>query len=89
MSTPPPIVAVVWEDATTLDEGPWVDMPDKRSYQPKLFYQVGFLLHDEPEGVTLVHAWSEDTISVREQIPRGMIRSIVVQPFGAKKRGKR
>jgi hypothetical protein len=88
MSTPPPIVAVVWEDATTLDTGPWVDMPEKQKYEPKLFYQVGFLLHDEPEGVTLVHAWSTDTISVREQIPRGMIRSMVFLPL-EKKRGKR
>lgn len=72
---PPPLVLVEWEDATQLDSGPWADN-ETPAYTPKLFQQVGFLLSDTPEGVILTHAWSDNLVATRDQIPRGMVRSI-------------
>lgn len=72
----PPLVVVTWEDATMLDEGAWADTDTEHEYKAKIFEQVGFLLHDGPEGVILTHAWHEETIAAREQIPRGMIRRV-------------
>lgn len=73
---PPPLVLCVWEDAVLLDDGPWVHTPEPAPYTPKLFYQVGFLVGDDPEGVQLCEAWSDGVISPRTQIPRGMVRSV-------------
>jgi cellulose synthase/poly-beta-1,6-N-acetylglucosamine synthase-like glycosyltransferase len=79
---PPPLVMVVWEDATVLDSGPWVVNADAdHAYKPHLVYQVGFLLKHTEEGVHLTQAWHPDTIAARDQIPLGMIRSITpLQP---------
>ena len=75
MSKPPPMVLIEWEDATQLDTGAWADN-DTPAYVPKIFQQVGFLLSDTPEGVILTSAWSPDLVAARDQIPRGMVRSI-------------
>ena len=72
---PPPLVLVEWEDATQLDAGPWASN-EPVDYKPKVFQQVGFLISDTPDGVILTHAWSDDLVAARDQIPRGMIRSI-------------
>jgi hypothetical protein len=71
----PPLVLVQWEDATLLDLEPWAVNKD-HTYSPKLFTSVGFLLYDGKEGLILTSAWSVDTVAARDQIPRGMIRSI-------------
>lgn len=85
MTTPvPQMVLVVWEDATQLDGGPWADNAE-HVYAPKLFRQVGFLLHQSDEGVILSHAWSPDTVATRDQIPAGMIRQITVLTTGTKR----
>lgn len=73
----PPLVLIVWEDAAVMDSGPWASN-EATTYTPRLFEQVGFLLCDEPAGVILTHAWSAETVAAREQIPRGMIRSMTV-----------
>lgn len=76
LDTAPPLVLVTWEDATLLDTGgAWADNKDHK-YEPKLFVSVGFLLYDGKEGVILTSAWSVDTVAARDQIPRGMVRSM-------------
>ncbi len=86
MSDAPPIVAVVWEDAQVMDDGAWVENAN-HDYKPYLVYQVGFLLSDTPEGLILSQAWNPKMVGARDQIPRGMVRSVT--PLVAKrKRGK-
>lgn len=75
LDTAPPLVMIVWEDATMLDCEAWAPNKDHR-YSPKHFVSVGFLLYDGKEGVILTSAWSPDTVAARDQVPRGMIRSI-------------
>jgi hypothetical protein len=88
--TPPPLVLVQWEDATILDSGPWTVAPEPGlPYTPRIFYQVGFLIGDQAEGIQLCEAWSDDVIAPRTQIPRGMIREIRSLRVEEKKRGKR
>lgn len=71
----PPLAVVEWEDAGLIDVGPWVEN-EPAKYAPKMFIQVGFVLHDGDDGVILTHAWSPDLIAPRDQIPRGMIRKL-------------
>jgi hypothetical protein len=71
------LVYVVWEDACELDDSPWGWMPDDFVYEPTLCKQVGFLLYDGSEGVVISNGVMKDgTVARRNQIPRGMIRSI-------------
>jgi hypothetical protein len=76
----PPIVLVVWEDATELDSTAWVH-ETKHEYKASeaVIHSIGFLLDDAPGGLVLTSAWADDGAMVarREQIPRGMIRKIV------------
>lgn len=77
---PPPIVAVTWEDAAVIDAGPWVPN-EAKAYKPHIVLQVGFLLSCTDEGVILSQAWHPESVAARDQIPRGMIRSMtVLQP---------
>lgn len=75
----PPLVLVVWEDATELDTTAWVNETDHK-YKPQeaMMHSVGFMLVETKAGVVLTGAWCEDgqTVARREQIPRGMIRKI-------------
>lgn len=72
----PKLVMVIWEDALELsDGGPWMDNKPK-PYKPHIFWHVGFLVSEYPEGIHLTEAWSQDLIAKGTQIPRGMIRSI-------------
>lgn len=88
MSEAPPLVLVEWEDATTLDPHPWVDN-EAVTYRPLVFRQVGFMLAQTPEGVVLTQAWHPDKVAARDQIPRGMIRSITpLSPAPVRRRGK-
>ena len=80
MSTPPPMVALLWEDAKVMDSGPWAENKD-HVYQKHLVHQVGFLLSHTEEGVVLTQAWHPESVAARDQIPRAMIRSMtVLQP---------
>jgi len=74
---PPPIVAVLWEDAAVIDSGPWADN-DGRPYKAHMVHQVGFLLSHTEEGVMLTQAWHPETVAARDQIPLAMIRSMTV-----------
>lgn len=76
----PPLVLVIWEDATELDSSAWVyDAKHDYKTDEAVMHSVGFLLHESKKGVVLTPAWCEDGAQVgrRDQIPRGMIRSIV------------
>lgn len=75
----PKIALVVWEDATQLADGAWMDanhIKIMKEYSPKLFSQVGFVIKDFPEGIILTEAWNATLVANPTQIPRGMIRSI-------------
>jgi hypothetical protein len=74
--TIPPMVLVTWEDATTRDDGTWVEHADKQEYKPQIMHTVGFLLYEGKEGVIVTDTWNEDQMSPRDQIPRGMIRKL-------------
>jgi hypothetical protein len=91
---PPPLVSVLWEDAACLDHEPWVPTPETPpTYSPVLVTTVGFLLHQSDAGLIITGAWSPDRTGPRDQIPAGMLRSVVFlvpAPGPAKaKRGKR
>ncbi len=75
VDTAPPLVLVTWEDATLLDLEAWAPNKDHK-YEPKLFLSVGFMLYDGPGGIILTSAWSVDTVAARDQIPKGMVRSV-------------
>lgn len=71
------LICVHWEDACELDDSPWGWMPDDFVYEPTMCIQVGFLLYDGPEGIVISNGVMKDgTVARRNQIPRGMIRSI-------------
>jgi hypothetical protein len=79
MKARPPIVHVVWEDATELDATAWVhETAHAYKTDEAVIHSVGFLLDDNPKGVVISSAWAEDgqMVARREQIPRGMIRTI-------------
>ncbi len=68
---------VVWEDAAELDETPWALHDECFTYDPVLCKQVGFVVYDGPEGIVLTEAVIGDvTVARRNQIPKGMIRSL-------------
>ncbi len=86
---PPPIVAVVWEDAKVMDSNPWADNKD-HTYQTHLVRQVGFLLSHTEQGVILTQAWHPETVAARDQIPLAMIRSMtILQPVPAPAKRRR
>lgn len=75
----PPLIRVTWEDAACLDSEPWVPTPDvPPTYHPVIVTTVGFLLHQSDAGIIITGAWSPDRTGPRDQIPSGMIRSVVM-----------
>jgi hypothetical protein len=86
--TAPQLVSVLWEDACCLDHGEtWVPTPETPPvYAPVLITTVGFLLHQSDEGLIITGAWSADRTGPRDQIPRGMVRSVTfLEPVKAKR----
>jgi hypothetical protein len=86
----PPLIRVTWEDAACLDHEPWVPTPDTPPmYSPVLVTTVGFLLHQSDAGIIITGAWSPDRTGPRDQIPKGMVRSVVfLEPSKAKRARK-
>ena len=79
----PPLVLVVWEDARTLDGGPWV-LNEPREYKPHLVTQVGFLLSHTEQGIIMSQAWRPEFLAAPYQIPLGMVRSMtLLEPAAA------
>lgn len=72
----PPMVCVTWEDASQMDSTVWVENSGKHEYTPHIHCQVGFLLRSTRRGIVIVSTWSQELVSQRDSIPRGMIRSI-------------
>ena len=70
------LVKVIWEDAHCKDDTTWVHMDEEVSYDPLIMATTGFLLYDGKEGVIVTNTVSESVCAPRDQIPRGMIRSI-------------
>jgi hypothetical protein len=89
MTDKPPVACIIWEDANDPDGASvWVDNKDHK-YTQKIFVTVGFLLHDGPDGLTLTSSWSDDLISGRQCIPRGMVHSVTLLEPVKSKRTKR
>lgn len=78
VGAPPPMVLVVWEDAKVVDDGATWAENKPVAYRPHVFHQVGFLVSDTAAGVILTAAWHPEMVAARDQIPRGMIRSMTV-----------
>ncbi len=74
----PPVIYVVWEDATLKDSGTWHTTDEKKGhvYEPAIFHTVGFLLKEDEKGLIITSAWSPDTVAPRDQIPIGMVREM-------------
>lgn len=71
------LVRVIWEDASDLDEGPWVDRGNPPPVEVTIFHQVGYILSITPDELILTHAVSKDQTAIRSRIPIGMVRSLV------------
>lgn len=69
------LVLIVWEDATSLDTGPWVEKQEWK-YSPCIVHEVGFIIHEDENGIILTNAYNEDQTGPVTQIPRGMIREV-------------
>lgn len=78
----PKVVFVEWEDACKLDSETWVDSDIESEYNPVIMRTVGFLLLDKPEGIIVTGTFSPVNIAPRDQISRGMIRSLIVLKEG-------
>jgi hypothetical protein len=70
-------VKVEWEDAVLLTDNAWNDGEDEYSYNPWICVSTGILLYDGPEGIILTDSISPEATGHVQQIPRGMIRSLV------------
>jgi hypothetical protein len=70
------LVAVVWEDAAELDEGPWADRASAKPSTPVIFHQVGYLFELTPDAVVLTACIGEEQMGPRSRIPAGMVRSL-------------
>ncbi len=74
----PPLVLVVWEDASQVDDSVWVDMKTMPTATAIVFQQVGWLLELTRQHVVLSACLGAEIMSARDRIPRGMVRSITV-----------
>lgn len=70
------LVRVMWEDASVIDDGPWVRIDSAESPTPTHFDQVGWLLELTPEHVILSSCVGVDLMGARDRIPTGMVRRI-------------
>ena len=72
----PPLVMVLWEDATVLDHDNWASDTASHDWEPQLIVQVGFLLHKSKKGIVLTSALGDGFVAARDQIPMGMVREL-------------
>lgn len=77
------LVRVIWEDASDLDEGPWVHREGMTPSEPTIFHQVGYLCELTREAVVLTACVGKEHMGTRSRIPSGMVRSIVELTEGA------
>ena len=69
-------VAVIWEDASDLDVGPWVDRATAAPPVATIFHQLGYLVSLTSTEVILTACMGDDAMGVRSRIPAGMVKSI-------------
>lgn len=77
MAIPKKMHLIEWEDARVLDDSHWVGVTETSTYTPLIMKTLGYLLYDGPEGVIVTSTISDNCFATRDQIPRGMIRSII------------
>lgn len=71
-----PIVEVVWEDCTSLEDD-WVK--EDEGIKPALVLSVGFLVQQTKTHIIIAQDTDEDGYkNGRSQIPRGMVKHIKV-----------
>ena len=72
-----PLVEVLWDDATELDE--WQEESDEEELKPCLILSVGFLVVRTKSYIVICQDLSHDRMrNGRSQIPMGMVKSIKV-----------
>ena len=71
------LVYVVWDDASTVDDGTWVDRKDAKPAMPTIFHQVGYLHALTPLEIVLTYCVGDDFMAPRSRIPIGMVRKLV------------
>lgn len=77
MNAPLKMVLCVWEDASDLDVGPWVERATAPEVKATVFHQVGFLLKLNAAEVILTACVGDEQMGTRGRIPAGMVRSLV------------
>ena len=70
------MVLVVWEDASDVDEGTWIDRATAPEPTAVIFHQIGFIERFTASELVLYHVVGEHHTSIRARIPTGMIREI-------------
>lgn len=76
MTSPMRLVRVVWEDASIVDDGTWVQKDNLPIPKVVIFNQVGWLFDLTAEHVVLSSCVGDDLIGPRDRIPIGMVKSI-------------
>ena len=76
MTQPLRLVRIVWEDASIVDSGTWVQRFDLPTPDVIVFDQVGYLFELTTEHVVISSCVGKDLIGPRDRIPIGMVRSI-------------
>lgn len=73
------LVYVEWEDASGPDslDSVWVDRTQAKPAPAVVFKQVGFVVEADDTALVLTEAYSDELMSRRTRIPRGMIRRLV------------
>ena len=76
MSKPLRLVRVIWEDASIVDDGTWVDRSTTTKPEAIVFDQIGWLMELTSEHVVLSSCVGRTLMGARDRIPAGMVRSI-------------
>lgn len=68
------LVLCIWEDASQVDDGTWVDRASAPKAHAVIFHQVGWLESIDETAVVLTTAVSDQIMAARDRIPLGMVR---------------
>lgn len=75
MHTSLPIVSIVWDDASALEQG-WFDPAEEKDPKAQLVTTIGFLVKETDKYVVIAHTSDGSFVNGRFQIPKGMIKTI-------------
>ena len=70
-----PMVHVMWEDAHT--DSSWEEASDVKC-NPIYVTTVGFLFRSTDDAIIVISSYSDEAITDRTRIPRGMVRNIEI-----------